>query len=200
MTELDDQLSALKLFNEKVEELLALSFVKAVTLPNTGFSLSGKRQEDGKFTIHSEVRGPSVEAIKAFVLTFRFFIQDNETISLRKIANLYEATNIDPIQKAYFDSTRDNINNMLDSSNCMNLTYNGLTPTNREVMIVFIYGGLAHANPEKYQQYKEWMNFPPAAVVLQTCFTMILGHILGKLANIAEINKMTIALLTERRT
>jgi hypothetical protein len=200
MTEIDEQLAVLKLFNEKVEELLELSFVKAVTAPNAGFSLSGKLLENGKFEINTEVRGPSDEAIKAFVLTFRFFIQDNETISLRNIAKLYEESNIDSTQKDYLDAARDAINKMLDTPNFINLTYNGKTPTNREVMEVFIYGGLAHATPEKYQLYKEWMSFPPVAAALQTCFTMILGRILQILVNIEEINKMTIALLSEQRS
>src|SRR5215216_3065884 len=149
MTEVDDQIEALRLFNEKVNELLELSFVKAVTDPNAGFSLSGKRQEDGSFKMESTVRGPSVEAVKAFVLTFRFFIQDNETTSLRKIAVLYDSSNIDPQQRAHFQSARNEVNKMLDAPNFFNLNYDGVTPTNREVMDIFVYGGLAHANPEK---------------------------------------------------
>ncbi len=199
MTKADDQLAALELFNEKVNEMLELSFVKASMYPNVGFSLNGKRRDDGKFVIQTEAKGPSDEATKAFVLTFRFFIQDNEKISLHNIAALYEANNIDPILKSYFDSARDAVNHMLDSTNFINLTYNGDTPTNRKVMYVFVYGGLAHADPHKYQLYKQWMGFPPASAMLQTCFTMILSNILQILVNIAEINKMTIALLRQQR-
>ena len=198
MTELEEQLAALRLFNEKVEELLGLSFVKGVTAPNAGFKLSGKRREDGKFTLQSEVRGPSVEAIKAFVLTFRFFIQDNETISLRNIAALYEAAYIDPEQKSQFNSARIGVNKLLDAPNPINLNYNGVTPTSREVMNVFIYGGLAHANPEKYRRYKEWMSFPPVAAILQACFNMILGEILHALAYIAQVNDATIKQLAHQ--
>ena len=192
MTEVDDQISALRLFNEKVRELLELSFVKAVTYPNAGFSLSGERQEDGSFKMQSTIRGPSVEAVKAFVLTFRFFIQDNETTSLRNIASLYDSRNIDPQQRAHFQSARIEVNKMLDAPNFLNLNYNGVTPTNRQIMDVFVYGGLAHANPEKYKTYKDWMSFPPAAVMLQTCFNTILGHILQALAYIEQVNDTTL--------
>ena len=200
MAELYDQITALKLYNEKVEELLKGSFVKAVTSPNAGFSLAGERQEDGSFSMRSAVRGPSKEAIKAFVLTFRFFIQDNDKISLRNIASLYKASNIDAEQKRNFKSARDAINNMLDLPNFINLNYNGITPTNREIMDVFIYGGLAHANSEKYKRYKEWMSFPPAAAMLQTCFNMILGHILHALAYIEQVNVTTIQQLTKQKS
>jgi len=198
MSEIDNQIATLELFNEKVKELLELSFVKASLYPNVGFSLKGKRREDGKFEIETEAKGPSDEAIKAFVLTFRFFIQDNEKISLRNIASLYEANNIDSVQKDYLNSARDAINNMLDSTNFINITLDGDTPTNRKIMDVFVYGGLAHANPEKYRLYKAWNSFPPASAMLQTCFTMILGNVLKMLVLISEINKMTIALLKQQ--
>lgn len=200
MSEVEDQMVALRLFNEKVNELLELSFVKAVTDPNAGFSLSGKRQEDGSFKMESTVRGPTVEAVKAFVLTFRFFIQDNETISLRNIASLYDSNNIDPQQRAYFQSARNEVNKMLDAPNFLNLNYNGVTPTNRQVMDIFVYGGLAHANPEKYKTYKDWMSFPPAAVILQSCFNKILGHILQALAYIQQVNETTLQQLTNPRS
>jgi hypothetical protein len=200
MTELEDQISALRLFNEKVRELLDLSFVKAVTDPNAGFSLSGERQEDGSFKMHSSVRGPSVEAVKAFVLTFRFFIQDNETTSLHNIASLYDSINIDPQQRAYFQSARNEVNNMLDAPNLLNLNYNGVTPTNRQVMDVFVYGGLAHANPEKYKTYRDWMSFPPVAAMLQACFNAILGHILHALAYIEQVNETTLKQLNNAKS
>jgi len=200
MTEVENQISALHLFNEKVRELLELSFVKAVTDPNAGFSLSGERQEDGGFIMRSTVRGPSVEAVKAFVLTFRFFIQDNETISLRNIASLYDSSNIDPQQRANFQSARNEINKMLDAPNFFNLNYDGVKPTNRQVMEVFVYGGLAHANPEKYNTYKDWMSFPPAAAILQACFHAILGNILNALAYIEQVNETTLQQLTNTKS
>jgi hypothetical protein len=192
----EEQVAALKLFNEKVKELLELSFVKAVTAPNAGVVLSAQRQEDGSFEFRSAVRGPSIEAIKAFVLTFRFFIQDNEAISLRNIASLYDGGNINPQQTAYFKSARDAVNQMLDSPNFMHLSFNNVTPTNREVMEVFVYGGLAHANPQKYERFKEWMSVPPAAALLQGCFNKILGSILRALVYIAQVNETTIQQLT----
>ena len=198
MSEIDNQIATLELFNEKVRELLELSFIKASLYPNVGFSLKGKSRDDGKFEIETESKGPSGEAIKAFVLTFRFFIQDNEKISLHNIAGLYEASNIDPAQKDYLNSVREDVNDMLDLTNFINITLDGDTPTNRKIMDVFVYGGLAHANPEKYRLYKAWTSFPPAAAMLQTCFIMILNNVLKALIQISEINKMTIALLKQQ--
>lgn len=199
MADIKDQISVLHLFNEKVRELLDLSFVKAITDPNTGFSLSAERQEDGRFKMRSTVTGPLVEAVKAFVLTFRFFIQDNETTSLRNIALLYDSDNIDPQQRRHFQSAQIEVNKMLDASNFLNLSYEGSTPTNRQIMVVFVYGGLAHANPDKYKTYKDWMSFPPVAVMFQSCFNKILGHVLQALAYIEQVNETTLQQLANER-
>lgn len=197
MSVIDDQISTLEFFNEKVYELLELSFVKETLYPNVGFTLKGKRREDGKFDIETEGRGPSDEAIKAFVLTFRFFIQNNEEISLQNIASLYQKSNIDPVQIDYLNNVIDAINRMLDSANFINISINGETPTNRKIMEVFVYGALAHANPKKYRIYKEWTSFPPASAMLLTCFIMVLDNVLKMLILITEINKMSIALLKQ---
>jgi hypothetical protein len=193
---LADELAALKLFNEKVEKLLNLSFVKEATSPNARVSFIGERQSDGSFKIFSSINGPASEAVDAFVLTFRFFIQDNERISLCNISTLYKSSNIDSQQKAYFESARDNVNKMLDSPNFMNLSYNNIAPTNREVMNVIVYGWLAHTNLQENQRYKEWMGFHTAAPILQACFDIILMYVLRTLEYISQVNTTTIQQLT----
>jgi hypothetical protein len=122
-------------------------------------------------------------------LTFRYFIQNNETISLKNIGDLYVDANVDILLKDQFKSARKAVNDMLDAPNFMHLTYNNTTPTNRKVMDTFVYGGLAHANPQKYQLYKEWMRFPPAAVLFQNCFNLILGHVLEAIVYISQVNE-----------
>lgn len=41
MSEIDNQIATLEFFNEKVKELLELSFIKASLYPKVGFSLKG---------------------------------------------------------------------------------------------------------------------------------------------------------------
>jgi hypothetical protein len=155
-------------------------------------TISGQRKNDGSFELTSERRGPSQEAIDAFVLTFRFFIQDNERSSFRNIAAVYDTSNIENELKDRFESAREAVNKLLDSPNVLNINYNGVILVNREIMEVFIYGGLAHANNEKYKRYKEWMSFPPSAVLLQACFTIVLGGILQAIVYISNINRQAI--------
>ena len=195
MALLDDQISALKLYNEKSNELLELSFLKTITNPKAGVTISGHLKDSGEYEINSEIRGPSKEAIQAFVLTFRYFIQNNESISFKNISELYNVANIDAELKKQFESARIELNNMLDSSNFMNLKYNNEILSNRKIMDVFIYGALAHANPQKYRLYNEWMSFPPAAVLFQNCFNLILGHTLEAIVFVSRLNEKAIVQL-----
>jgi hypothetical protein len=178
----------LLLFNEKATKLLNSSFVQALLKPNTGFKISGEQQDDGSFRILTEVRGPSQESIDSFILTFRFFIQDNEATSLSNISKLYEDPMVESEYRNRFISARKEVNDLLNSPNTLNVIIDDARPTNREIMETFIYGGLAHANRAKKKVYDEWMSFPPIGGLLTTCFTMILGRVLEALKYIADLN------------
>lgn len=186
------QIAALRLFNEKTSELLELSFIQALQQKDAGVTIGGTLQEDGTYKTNSERRGPSQEAIKAFVLTFRFFIQDNETTSLNNISKIYSDSKIDQVLQARFESARTAVNNMLDSPNFHNMSYNKDTPTNKEVMHVYIYGTYAHANPKKSKKYKEWMSYPLFAVLIDHCFTNILAYVLNAIIFASRINEEAI--------
>lgn len=72
-----DAISILKLFNEKVDKLINSRFVKHVQ-ENKGLKISIKSSIGEKVdTFHNL---PDQDAIDAFVLTIRFFIQDEEFI------------------------------------------------------------------------------------------------------------------------
>ena len=62
----------LLLFNDKTDKLENLSFTKE--LGNSGVTISGKLGQ----SVQAQRHGPDDESIDAFVLTMRFFVQDNE--------------------------------------------------------------------------------------------------------------------------
>jgi len=196
----DEKIAALKLFNEKTQKLQSSSFVRDLQSPEAGVKIQVRRAADDSFTTSSKRTGPSEESIDSFVLTFRFFIQDNEDSSLRNIAKIYHETDFEDDLPGRFDSTRDAINDLLDSPNQFNITYNQNTPTNREVMEVFIYGGLAHANPKKYQQFNAWMSNQNIEKLFTACFSLILGNILNAISFIANLNKEAIEQLNDMKS
>jgi len=185
-----------ELFNEKATKLLGSSFLESLLKSDTGVKISGKIKRDGSSEVHTVVRGPTQESIDAFILTFRFFIQNNESTSLGNIAQVYREASIDPEYLERFNSARNAVNQILDSPNSLNITFNESTPTNREVMNTFIYGGLAHANPVNKEQFDTWMAFPPISGLFQACFSLVLGHVLRAIKFIADLNHEVLSSLS----
>ena len=93
----------LEFYNEKAEKLQGLSFTSSILNQNSGVHLSWTR-DSGILKIDRE--GPDEESIDAFVLTLRFFMQDNEPTSLRNMAKLIEALPINEQNKENFRITR----------------------------------------------------------------------------------------------
>ena len=94
----------LELFNEKAEKLARLSFIETIFKYNSGVSIKISKRDDGLYDLIQERRGPLEEAIDAFVLTIRFFIQDNEPISFRRLAEIYDMAPIEKKLKEEFIS------------------------------------------------------------------------------------------------
>jgi len=76
---------ALELFNEKADRLKNLSFVRSLESKESGWTLT--LDEGGA---SASRYGPDNESVEAFVLTIRFFVQDNEPSSIRNMAKMYE--------------------------------------------------------------------------------------------------------------
>lgn len=88
---LDDRakfIYALHLFNEKFSKLTHLSFIQALFTGKNSVTIRSTQQDDGTTLLETFRTGPSQESTDAFVLTIRFFIQDNEECSLRNLSRL----------------------------------------------------------------------------------------------------------------
>ena len=178
---------AFRLFNEKAEKLARLSFIEKIAHPNSGVTISFKNLKEGGSTVTQERRGPDEEAIDAFVLTFRYFIQDNEQVSFRNMEKHYLAAPINPALQQEFVNLRKEINDYLDEKVAVN--YNNEDLTRRRIMDVFVYGGYSHANEEKRRLYKTWMNDPIVALFIENLFVTILADIHNAIAWIKDINE-----------
>ena len=168
-------------FNEMVDDLLKDSeFVKWLLKNKLGFSTHFKEQKE-------EFRYPLKDAVKAFVLTYRFFIQDNERISLRNIKRLYDELPIKSTKKRQFYKIRDRINKFLDSKPIFKVSGFNMS-SNRKIQNVIIYGGLAHQNKKLYKIFKKWKNSPWWEMIFID-FCAILFHIFEGLVIIKKINQ-----------
>jgi hypothetical protein len=161
-------ISTLMLFNEKVERLDRLSFTQYVRQNKIGFSVNSREGEPVTF----DVRGPGEEATDAFVLTLRLFIQDNESISIRRMGSLYDTLPVPDEMRERFRISRERLNMFLGSSASIQLHSEVLT--HRKILEVFLYGGLAHANAAKRAEFEQWARNPMLFGMLQFTFHSIL--------------------------
>jgi len=202
MSDIDRIIEAFELFNEKVDKLTRLSFIKAMLEPDSGVTLSWKAVESGGYEESHERRGPEEEAIEAFVHTFRYFIQDNEISSLRMMADHYRDAPIDNSLKKEFADVRKQINDFLDGKSDFPIDYNGEVLTRRRIMDTFVYGGLSHATDsntkrisEKKKLYDAWMGIPPFRPLIENEFVYTLANILDALVHIKSLNEKALAQL-----
>ena len=102
-----EELYALKLFNEKAKELSNSRYVK--------FILKEKKISFEVKSIGIKRIMPDEDAVKAAVLTLRFFIQDNEKCSFRNMEKVYSSLPIsEELKRKYFD-IRKKLNEYLDA-------------------------------------------------------------------------------------
>ncbi len=179
-----DELSSLKLFNEKAEKLLKTRFVKH--LKETGKLSASVTLNEGEEVKMTRIL-PDQDAIDAFVLTYRFFTQDNEKSSFHRLSESFEKLPISSELKKEFLDQRNGLNNYLDTKINMNLY--GFTPTKGELIDIFIYGGLAHANSKKKAIYESWKKDEPIYMFIEFHFCNALEVVLRAICNVGNINK-----------
>jgi hypothetical protein len=121
-----------------------------------------------------EYKGPDAESIDAFILTFRFFIQDKDRISFRSLAQVCDDPDISDVWKDKFSQIRTALNEFLNETP----PAPEKIPNNRRIMDVFIYGHLAHEDEEKKQQFDEWRATPAKFLFFNHQFNLILAEIL----------------------
>ena len=172
------------LFIEKADRLAGSAFVKNA-ISGSGVNLTWSIGKPVTVTR----KGPDQENIDAFVLTFRFFIQDNEPISLRKFAHVFQSSFVLPQDTLDFDRVRTYVNAFLDSATMFEL---GGRISHRELMEVFIYGGLSHANRLKKEKYDEWMANGLLAPFIQNEFVVVLFEILNAVVYIKNRSEIVL--------
>ena len=184
-----DDLESLKLFNDKAEKIKNYSFTKKIISDGFGIKISTKVDEP----VNIETRFPTDESIEAFILTLRFFIQNNEKSSFKNLAKVYSNLPSYRDEKREFFNTRDELNDFLDSPDeVLHIKVNNKEFSKREIYEIFIYGGLAHANEVKKKIYDEWMANPMLKPITENEFINVMVGILQCILHVQELNDLLI--------
>jgi hypothetical protein len=181
---MDDQdiISALELFSEKASKLAGSNFLKRTVLGQAIRFKGGLG-----WPIEVVGNGPDEENIDAFVLTFRFFIQNNELCSFANLAKVYESAIISDVHRAAFQIVRQNLNSYLDGP-CAVVEAHGID-TKRKVMEIFIFGGLSHANKDLKRVYDKWISDDRLRPLILLEFVLILRTVWAAIDFVAGLNK-----------
>lgn len=180
-------IKALKLFNEKAEKLFQTRYVKYLN-ETKKLSVTVSAERGKGVTIKKDL--PDQDAIDAFVLTFRLFIQKRERSSFKNLGRLYESLPISPVLKNEFAKNRKALNDFLDKK--LNITIEGFTPTIRELINIFVYGGLAHSDPQKKAIYDKWKGNEITYSMLEQMFCTTLEMCLRAINNAFILNEKAI--------
>ena len=146
----------LEIFIESVDELLHSDFLSE--LQGGGISVSLRwSQETG---LLSQRTGPKRDAVKAFLLTLRFFSQNNEPTSLCNMEDRIASLEVDASLKERFRTSRHNFNCYLDKPPSVTFPKGVGADNRRQILEAFLYGIFAHANPKKRRKVKSWEDQP----------------------------------------
>ena len=186
-----EALRRLRLFNEKAEELSHTRFAEQVLWENSGWCVEA---EIGKPVIVKRA-GPDEDTTKAFVLTVRFFRQSRDGISIRQMEEVYESLLVSQKLVEALRETRRVLNEYLQSPT--EFTIDGTRPTHNEVLEVFLYGGLCHADTEKKEKLDRWMSTQAMSEVLWNRMIVILATLMQAVFYLHDLNHRVLRALGE---
>lgn len=177
----------LEIFVESADELRDSRFLAQAKTGGVSTSLSWS----GAGGLVAQRTGPEREAVKAFLLTLRFFCQNNEPTSLCNMENRISALAIDADLKDNFRKFRANFNAFLDGQPSVGFPAGSGADTRRDIFNTFVYGVFAHANPNYRRQVKTWEGQPYYHDV-QAQFDLILLNFLAALAAMANVGRQVL--------
>ena len=170
-------INTLTKFNKKYEKLKQLDFVKIIF--EKGISLKIDLSQFDSF--YSPLEG---ERWDSFILTYRFFIQKNENISLVNMKKLYNKSILNQVFVNQINREIDALNEFLDShcpiiASTKKITY-------REVCEVIIYGHYSHSSKE--DEYLKWEKDEEILNLYRYVFLRAVIEVLAVLDLIYRIN------------
>jgi hypothetical protein len=171
---------------EKAHKLRDFKFDEHVK--KIGLNFKGTRMDDDSWVLDFGI--PDVKEQDAFLLTFRMFIQKNESISFLNIHGLLRDKELSNEMQEGIKLVRQAYLNYLDSHSDYTVKLFDGHPTRGQMLETVLYGGLAHGNDaETIQRFKVWSRDGIRANLLMQEFTSILIQILVFINHIADLSE-----------
>lgn len=156
-------LAVLQRFNRRVTSTEESAFWKryAEQIPNVISHMKNLKVEQTgpttfavKGTTYSSLEDFDRDEIKAFVLDYRQYTQNNDPISIGSLARIYDKPWMHPGARKSFQEIRKRFNQTLNADS--SLIFGDTVMSVRELVEIVVYGGLAHSNPAKADTFEAW--------------------------------------------
>ena len=182
----DAQREQLLLANDKADKLLRQPFLRVESI---GVRMSWHRDRP---VLESSVDEPSETEIDAFVLTARFFCQDRDGISFRRLdEDVYTRPGIPRDLAGLYRLSRDGFNAFLSSPT--GTSVDGRAWTSGEVLDIGLYGDLAHVNADKRAVLKAWGQMQAGGHLMRFWFLNALVELASMVRFVRAINEQLLA-------
>jgi ribosomal protein L30 len=168
-----------------------VSHMKNLKVEQTGpmtFAMEG--------TIYSSLEDFDRDEIKAFVLDYRQYTQNNDSISIGSLARIYEKPWMHTGARKNFQEIRRRFNRTLDAES--SLIFGDYVMSVRELVEIVVYGGLAHSNPEKADTFEAWERSGIMGFVWAVFFAAM-RDLMATLKQLRELNEQVLAVADPAR-
>jgi hypothetical protein len=186
-------LRLLRVFNAKAERLNRRGFLASFRAGNTGYDWHWRRGEE----VRMERYLPNEDERDAYVLTLRLFVQDRDGFSFRRLERLYPHLGVAPDLVERVRAVRTRVNAYLDAPSQVILNHR--EPTRREIFEVFLYGGLAHTDPDKWAVFEAWREHAIQWPLVEESFTRTATQVTEGIFQMRRVNLDAIAQLESAR-
>lgn len=182
----------LKLFDEKFARLQSSNLLRFITSPGWKFSFNFISNSPGSDSVQ-----PDLEIVESYVTNLRFFIQDNEEISIHNLSKFYEAHCQDTKSIDKFNELRNILNSELDR--VWPFIFNGETLTFRNIFEGFIYSRIAHTNVKRHRIFHEMTERPFGYYLAYDYFLRCISLVHNVLTMISDLNKVAFPICVENK-
>lgn len=181
-----ETIKAFELFVEKTEKLKSYDFYKFPKRVRFNWSWN-----QGKEKI--VITGPRNQDRDGFLLTYRFFLDQNEHCSFKWLAeHAVKDSGLSDNWKIEFGKLRNDLNNYLDSFPSIKVISADYPKpmTNRNIKDLFLYGDLSHAKSlEKTEKYEQLMSNEATKGLLNSQFIDILIITFNMIIKVSDLCK-----------
>jgi hypothetical protein len=178
------------LFNEKVNRLERCRLAKRMATPK--YKVQYDKLINREWIAFDDV---SEDDIDAFVLNLRLLIQDKDGFSIRCLSKIYNKDGIPKLLTDAFNRQRQIWKSYRSSMTPFTKPDGGGKLSNGKLFDTMLYGGLAHHNNDKVNEFNILTKQGAVSAIVGVHFLSSLKTILNVLRNIKEINEKFIEVL-----